>query len=360
MKKVFDTNCLPLLIGSLPMNDHLAATRMVLDYTPEIPLWVQLPQFKEEGMMAQFIAGMPAVATKGDRLFIDVDSESYDAEFLGFFEEYIEVSDNDELLPDSRFALHDKSAGGFHAFIEVIRSLDKKPKALKGQITGPITFCTGVSDHEKQAIFYNESLRDAAVKHLAMNAKWQIKILSEFDLPVIIFIDEPALAGYGSSEFISISREEIARCLGEVTSAIDSEGGISGIHVCANTDWSLVLESGVDIVNFDAYSYFDKLALYPDQIKEFVENGGILAWGLVPTLKADEIMKETVESLFSSWLEKSAVLENMGIDREKIFRQSLITPSCGTGALPLELAESVMALTRDLSEKIRGGDIQSV
>ena len=48
--------CLPLLIGSFPMNDHLAASRLILDYTPTIPLWVQLPVIPEEGMVPQFLS----------------------------------------------------------------------------------------------------------------------------------------------------------------------------------------------------------------------------------------------------------------------------------------------------------------
>ena len=34
------------------------------------------------------------------------------------------------------------------------------------------------------------------------------------------------------------------------------EGGLVGVHVCANTDWSLVLDSSADIVSFDAYALF--------------------------------------------------------------------------------------------------------
>jgi hypothetical protein len=130
---------------------------------------------------------------------------------------------------------------------------------VKGQVTGPITFCTGVKDQDGRAIFYNEGLRDAAVKLLALNARWQIRTLSGPQRPVIVFIDEPALAGFGSSEMISISKEEILACLTEVVDAIHADGGLAGIHVCANTDWSLVLESGADIVNFDAYAYFDRV-----------------------------------------------------------------------------------------------------
>ena len=42
-------------------------------------------------------------------------------------------------------------------------AMDRSPVAVKGQVTGPITFCTGIADEQRRAIFYNEQVRDAAV-----------------------------------------------------------------------------------------------------------------------------------------------------------------------------------------------------
>ena len=55
----FKANGFPLLIGSLPVKNHQDAAKLVLDYTPDIPLWVQLPKFKKEGMISQFLSGLP-------------------------------------------------------------------------------------------------------------------------------------------------------------------------------------------------------------------------------------------------------------------------------------------------------------
>lgn len=346
-------DCRPMLIGSIPMNDHPAASRLVMDYTPSIPLWVQLPVFPEEGMVPQFLPGMPAVVDQGGKTWIDTASPSFDNDLLAFFEEYMAVSEAPDQLPGSRFALTGNTGRGVAALLETLDHLEAPPVAVKGQVTGPVTFCTGVKDQDGRAIFYNETLRDAAVKHLALNARWQIRTLSGRECPVIIFIDEPALAGFGSSELISISKEEILTCLQEVVDAIHADGGVAGIHVCANTDWSLVLESGVDIVNFDAYAYFDRFILYGPQIRDFLSAGRFLAWGIVPTLKPEEIRGETVDSLYAGLQERFHRVEALGIAPETIRAQSFITPSCGVGSLDLDLARRVLTLTRDLSAKIR-------
>ena len=353
MTMQFQPNCRPMLIGSIPMNDHRAASRLIMDHTPAIPVWAQLPAFPHEGMVPQFLPGMPAVVEQGGKTYIDTAADAFDASLLAFFEAYMAASEAPDELSGSRFALTEATGKGVAALLDTLTGLTDPPVAVKGQVTGPITFCTGVKDQDGRAIFYNETLRDAAVKHLALNARWQIRTLSGPGCPVIIFIDEPALAGFGSSELISISKEEILACLTEVVAAIHADGGLAGIHVCANTDWALVLESGAEIVNFDAYAYFDRFILYGDQIRKFLADGGFLAWGIVPTLKPEEIERETVESLYAGLLARFEQVEALGFARETILQQSFITPSCGVGSLSLDLATRVLTLTRDLSEIIR-------
>lgn len=351
----FQGKCLPLLIGSLPLKNHDEASKLVLRYTPEIPVWVQLPVYKNEGMVAQFLPGFPGLTVSGEKIFINSAGDDFDSDLLAFYEDYMAVTEGGKDLSTSRFALNEETAGGFFRLLKNVRELPSPPAAVKGQVTGPITFSTGLKDQDGRSVFYDEQLRDAVVKHLAMKAQWQVQQLSDFRRPVIIFFDEPALAGFGSSEFISITREEITACLNEVFEAVQQAGGLAGIHVCANTDWSMILESSVDIVNFDAYSYFDRFIIYPDPIIKFFGSGRILAWGMVPTLNADDIEKESIPSLVASWEEKYQKVEALGIKQNDILKQSLITPSCGAGSLSIDHAMKVLELTKGLADHLRSG-----
>lgn len=352
----FRPDCLPVLIGSIPIDDHHEAAELVTVHTPEIPLWVQLPAFREEGMMAQFLPGMPGLTEEEDKQFVDATSDRFQAELLAFYEEYVAVTEGGADLASSRFTLTPAVAKGFYVFMDQIENRAEPPVAVKAQITGPITFATGVCDADGRAIFYDEQLRDAAVKLIAMKARWQVQQLKRFGRPVVIFFDEPALAGYGSSAFISITKEDILSCFEEVLKAVHQEGAVAGIHVCANADWSLVLDSSTDVLSFDAYAYFDRLVLYPDQLRIFMERGGILAWGIVPTLNAADIDKETADTLTASWWEKARKIEAMGISRSKLISQSLITPSCGTGSLSLAHAQKVLELTQAVARQIRSAN----
>jgi len=353
MVERFQPHGLPVLIGSLPFAEHEQALKLVLNYTPEIPLWIQLPVHREEGMVAQFMPGMPGLCATADRSFIDTAQADFDRDLIHFYEEYLAVMEGNTDLSDSRFLLEEDTARGFFLFIASLKRLSAPPVAVKGQVTGPFTFCTGILDQNKKAIIYDEQIKDAAVKLLALKSRWQVRQLSQFGCPVIIFFDEPALAGFGSSEFISISKDTIIQSLEEVMEAVHAEGGLAGVHVCANTDWSLILDSAADIVSFDAYSYFERFILYKDSIKEFLNAGKIIAWGIVPTLEVDKLENETTESLINRWKEKAAQLEKLGIDSNQLISQSLITPSCGSGSLSAELAIKVLRLTREVSAQIR-------
>ncbi len=354
MQNNFKPNCLPLLIGSIPFTDHTEATDLVFKYTPQIPLWVQLPYFKNEGMISQFLPGMPGYTAENGKEYIQTEDGRLQSDLVEFYEDYMAVTESGKDLNNSRFALDETRAQGFFSLIRKLDTEKPNPIALKGQITGPITFATGVKDQGKKAVFYNHQIRDAAVKHLGLIAAWQTEQLSRYDLPVIIFFDEPALAGFGSSEFISISKKEVMDCFSEVNSFVHERGGLTGIHVCANADWSIILDSETNILSFDAYNYFDKLLIFAESLKPFLESGGQVAWGIIPTQSKEDIDRENAQTLFGKLQEQiGQVARATQLNTEKILQQIYITPSCGTGSLDSARAEKVLGLTREVSEKIR-------
>ncbi len=352
MKADFKADAHPLLIGSIPTEDHDEALGLVTQYTPRLPLWAQLPAFREEGMMLQFLPGMPGYTEKDDKFFIDMNSETLEQEILAFYESYLMVTEGGAELDDSRFVLTDETAKGF---FKLLAHLEKANGVLgaKGQITGPLTFCTGVTDQDGRAIFYDDQMRDMAVKLLALKAKWQVRQFAKFNLPSIIFFDEPALAGFGSSQFISISRDDLSVAFEEVIQAVHDEDALAGIHVCANSDWSLLFDSSIDIVSFDAYAYFDNFILYGESLKKYLERGGIIAWGIVPTLNPEDVENEESETLLAKLNGQIERIEALGVERSLILAQSLITPSCGTGSLTLGQAEKVLRMTAEISASIR-------
>jgi len=355
MKPSFYPDRRAALIGSLPMTDHAAATRLVFEHAPEIPLWVQLPAYPAEGMLSQFLPGFPGVREQNGKLFINTQDPAFHADVLGFYEAYLAAEQDPSVLDDSVFALDTTVAAGFFEFLNQAAPVSDRLFAVKGQITGPFTFATGVVDDQGRALFYDDQLRDVAVKLIASKARWQARRLATLGRPMIVFFDEPALTAFGSSAYISISRADVTACFEEVFAAVHAEGALAGVHVCANAEWDLILDSSADIVSFDSYSFFDTFVLYADHIRRFVDREGLLAWGIVPTGDKEAIGKASVASLVALWHEQVARVETLGIDRTTIERLSLITPSCGTGSLDMNSALRVLELNAGVSKALRAG-----
>ena len=59
MSTAFKAAGRPILVGSLPLDDHEEAADWVFRFSPEIPLWIQLPIHPFEGMVPQFMPGLP-------------------------------------------------------------------------------------------------------------------------------------------------------------------------------------------------------------------------------------------------------------------------------------------------------------
>lgn len=350
----FKANGLPLLIGSLPMESHEEATKLVLEHTPDIPLWVQLPGYKEEGMISQFLPGLPGFRSDTDKYILDTSKPEFDEEFLEFFEEYLSVSETRSDIQTSRFALSGSRARGFVEFLKQVDEKKSSFKALKGQVTGPITFGTAVKDEQGRDIFYNDQLRDAAIKKLALNARWQASEFSKRGTVPVIFLDEPALAGFGTSAYITITKEDVTQSMDEIIQEIHAQEGLAGVHVCANTQWDMLLDSTIDVISFDAFSYFDKFILFPELIRAYFNHGKIIAWGIVPTDKAEVIAEQTTRGLVQKLNDQMDELsDKTGIDKKTIISQSFITPSCGTGSLDFDSAKKVLKLTKEVSDAFR-------
>jgi methionine synthase II (cobalamin-independent) len=347
-------NGLPTLIGSLPAANHKQALDWILSSTPEIPLWPQLPSFPQERMLNQFNEGLPGIIENGERTYFDVKTETFADEQLKFYEDYLKVSEHPETILESRFKTSFDRAAGIYLLVEKAGEIKNRLAAVKGQVTGPFTMLTGISDADMKLGYYNQAFRDIVVKGLALKASWQVSYLKKaYNVPVLLFIDEPALAGLGSSSFISVSRDDIAQDLNEVTGAIHQAGGFAGVHVCANTDWNILLTSDIDILSFDAYSFFDKFLTCKKQIHVFLEQGSIIAWGIVPTAEPEYILQETCASLVSRWEKQAALLSGENWDAASLLKQTIITPSCGVGSLSPDLAKKVLQLTKDVSAALR-------
>jgi len=331
--------CLPTIIGSMPFTDPAEACKHITHYLKDIPAWPQLPRRSFlENMYVQYSEGFPGVVLGQNNIHVDHNAD-LDAPLERLYTAYLENDiDKYPLSPDY--------AAGLHSFLGLS---NLAPLAVKGQVTGPVSWGLTVTDKDRRAILYDDTLSDAAAKLLRLKAAWQEKALSQISPNTIIFVDEPYMASFGSA-VVSISREKVISLLEEVFGGIS---GLKGVHCCANTDWSVLLATSVDILSFDTYDYAQSLTLYPDEVKAFIDRQGTIAWGIVPSDETS-LVKETVASLQERLEEAIAPFTRQGIPFQLLIKQGLITPSCGLASLSSnEAAVRALELLAELSVNLR-------
>ena len=323
-------------LGSIPHTECVDVCDRLI-HMLDIPAWPQMSRRTfRENMYVQFSASLPAIVTDETKQKVYFDTRNDITPALeAFYERYLANDVN-------AFALKPTYAAGFYYMLEAMRRIPGE--WAKGQVTGPISFGLTVTDQDLRASLYNEQLADVIVKNTALIARWQVRQLRSVRPNVILFVDEPYMASFGSA-FINLKRGQVIDMLNEVFDAIHAEGGLAGVHCCANTDWSVLLATKVDILNLDAYGYIENLALFPAEMRAFLDRGGVVAWGIVPNNK--EIYDITPEGIAYrlnagfTLIHDKAQSRGITIMPEEFSMRSLVAPSCGLGPTTTEIADRI-------------------
>jgi methionine synthase II (cobalamin-independent) len=317
----------------------------ILRCFPELPAWPQMPARDWlESMYVQYSEGLPGavIDRQGQRIYFRAD-DAFKPQLENFYQAVVEG----DVEP---FAITERYALGLHRFLDSIARLGTRPRWVKGQVTGPFSFAMTVTDENKRSLAYNPELYEVASHGMAMKARWLARRLREVAEGVLVVLDEPYLCSFGSA-FINVSREDVIEAIAGAVAAIHQEGALAGLHCCGNTDWSLVLSTGVEVLNFDACEFFQGLSLYPAELKSFLAAGGLLNWGIVPANQANGAL--TAVELLAMLDNRIEQLVAKGLDRGALFRQALLTPSCGLGTQSVETADRAIDLLLELSVRVR-------
>jgi len=344
-------NFLTTHVGSVPHIDAHNLNARLLSAL-DIPCWLQLPRRDfRENIYTQYAPTLPGavVDEAHEKAFIDTSTADFDFALENFYQAVI----NEDV---DAFALHPDYAQGFYVLRDALT--DNPTYYAKGQVMGPISFGLTVTDQDGRACLYNEVYVDVLVKHMSFNARWQVAQLGAVSEQVILFVDEPYMASFGSA-YVSIGREQVIAWLDEVYESLHAAGAITGTHCCGNTDWGVLLSTQVDILNLDAYNYIENLALYPVELREFLDRGGAVCWGLIPN--NEHIFDETPQSLAKklrdgiSLICEKAANRGVAIRPDEFTPRSLLAPACGLGPVTVEIADRAFDILVETGEILKKG-----
>jgi hypothetical protein len=325
-------------VGSLPQKDALSAINFVFEaLSYQIPFWPQLPQKSFlENMYVQFSEKFPGLVVDEAQKTVSVNTDGQP--YMDALEECFNKVQADDV---DYFSLSNGHAQSFHLFTQRLMALGWQGW-VKAQIIGPFSFGLSLLDQNKKPILYNPELTELLPLFLSLKVSWMIRqIKVHVKTKIIIFIDEPYLVAVGTDQN-TLTRQQVVDKINIVVRLIHANGALAGLHCCGNTDWDLVLSTEIDILNFDAYGYFDKIALYEKSLLAFLKKGGMPALGIVPT--NDDLLTEGLEDKLFDVLKKHSKFLTNG---------ALITPSCGLSGLSEAVSKTAIDMCVRLAERLK-------
>ena len=321
----------------MPYGSAKEALDKVLDGRITCPAWPQMQALGySESMYVQTGCRLPGIEIDDVGKKITVDIDSYDPTEI-----YTAI-----LSEDVSYFRHPEE---FHRGLYEFTGRDlSKFKAIKGQVTGPISEGLQIVDRNGRSVIYDESYSEIVRKAVNMAARWQSEELSKHNSNVILFFDEPSFTLLGTP-FASVSNEQAAEWLNESMKGVECS---KAVHCCGNTDWAILLGTDMDILSFDAYSYSHTVAMFPEEVSRFLERGGALSWGMIPSTD-DLAASETAAGVVKLFKENIAAMVGKGVDEDLLVRRSIVTPQCGLGGMSPEIADRMIDMLRDVSDEMR-------
>jgi hypothetical protein len=320
-------------IGSLPFRSIASAVRSVAEFSPEIPFWPQLPQLSDrESIVGQGLGIIQNLIEPRDKGY-------------GYRVKEGELDSVLEILHRSSGELTSANAAGFGAFEEALSSgLFSTALAVKGQIEGPITLAAYLFSNDRPFLA-DPALFAAVAFHVSRIVGWQIDRLKSTGLPVLLFVDEPALC-LEAPVTNAVSEEQRLNALAATLEGARVRGAYAGLHCCAARPFERMCRVQPDIISFDAHEGLERFFANWHAL-DFIQQGGTVAYGLVPTQSGVNAVDSA--TIFVRWL-KAASLAG---DPQKFAQRAMITATCGLGLLDTSAVAESFNVAHDVSKLIR-------
>jgi len=324
-------------MGILPHTNLAQAQELAL--TLDIPFWPQLPRFRyKEDMYAQFAEHFPGILIDEEKEVLRFSQDRFALEL----DEYLAASTD-----EAYFALSEEFSTAFRGFLDQDLS---SYIMVRGQTVGPVSFGLKICDEELKPMIYNDFVREILYDFLQHKLSWQYNRLKSVHPNPFIWLDEPGLEMIFNS--FSAYTSELART--EYAAFLAQLPGPKGVHLCGNPDWSFLLNANLDILSIDAFSCGHIFVRYIDEVKEFLSQGKIIAWGITPTLTS-ELALESADTLTKRLVELWEFLSKHGLDDDLIYNQSWLAPSrcCLINNDGTKSVEQSFELLRQISANLR-------
>jgi len=305
----------------------------------DIPFWPQLPHVSYyEDMYVQAAEHFPGIVLdmKKRNLRFSMDK------FIKEFEETMAHFDEPEYFDISK-----SYSVVYHKFLQM--NLSHRP-AIRGQLEGPVSFGLNILDQDGRPILFEDTIRPYMLEFMAKRINVQLQQLQKMNPNAFMFVDEPGLQFL----FSALSGYDSIKAKNDLEYFFSLVSRPRGIHLCGNPDWDFLLNLDLDILSLDIYQNGEVFSSYFRSIKRFLDRGGVITWGIVPT-NFEPFETEDIISLESRLSTLWNFLNDKGIDKEFLISRSLLSPAtcCLVNADGEKTVEKAFKVVQELSHRLR-------
>ncbi len=311
-------------VGSLPHRDPAAAAAFAIGEFDIATIPTLPARSSAEAMVAQAIAGLPGLSLLPDGS-VTVEPSS--------------VATDTPIATD----VSQEAFVGMRAFLDLAPKVRLDGAPVKWQFVGPVTL--GVALHRgglPSVAAFDLAVR-AIRSHLTALSAAIADVLPSS--PQLVLLDEPRLDRLMAPDF-PIPPDEAIDLMSSAMAALASTATV-GVHCCKRSDLASMLASGPAVISVPVSADLVDWAGY---ISRFVADGGVIAWGAVPT---DGPVGGSADRHWRALSDLWCSLVQRGCDPVTLRTQSLITPSCGLSAHSVSVARRLARQTNDVAKRVR-------
>lgn len=344
MKKSF--RCLP--VGSLPYPTDKAATKMMVKLFENVPFLASLPEASaDENLLRRTLMNTPGVSIQDGKVVFDDDTPELKQSLISLNVAFNKPTEENL----EKFGFETYFLPRYYQIIERI-----KPAETVINFLGPFTLCQKLKNTEGAQFLTDKYYRKIVVQAICVKALWiidKIRKLSPETRPLII-LEEPLLYKVGDikRENEDITSDVIINMFSKAISKIHEYEAQVGIQCFEKCDWTIPMDSGADLISFDAYNNPNNLNIMPDKINEYFARGGRINWAIVPVMNEATVKSLSVEQVYDRFIKTIEGFIDSGTSERLAYNRSTVSIQGDIGTLPIFFAEKALIIANQLSKKI--------
>ncbi len=324
-------------IGSLPHHNVDAA----LEYTFRwgIPFLPQIPiRNPGEYMIAQALEGLEGLKV-GNQGSVLLDIELWKSR-THLLDKKLNTVFRATQVPDA-FADFEPSSTSSSCWQPFLWELQERNIPIaKVQIAGPMTTQWALRIQGELTVAHSPDLSKQIFQLVLARSLGMVQRMQTVGVHPLLYLDEPGLYALSPHDPQHVLRIQELKLM---IQTLQKAGATVGLHCCSRANWAMICSLNLDILSLDVTCLQDSLTTDPRPIFGFIQNGGLLSIGVIPTAHSTSL---------ADW-EPRAWAEQFKKDLHPTFRlqpdllslllqKSIYTPACGLALQSTSNVETIL------------------